>query len=263
MISLREVESLARKGNVIPVTARISSDLETPVSAFMKLTHGKPYSFLLESIEGGEKLARYSFVGFDPFLLIKGTGRGITLQKGNKTRELEANPAEFLEAIFDEYRPVPVEGLPRFTGGAVGYFSYDCIRWFERVPQRHQNEIGLPDLMFGLYKSIVAFDHLKQEMVIISNLLLDGSKASIKRRYQNAVREIDGIIAKLNKPLPRKRSSPGVVNREWFRRMTKGNMNQPFGGPRNTSKKGTFFKLSSRAAGISSRIVRLWKYTGD
>jgi anthranilate synthase component I len=208
MISFKEVLALSRKGNIVPITARISSDLETPVSAFMKLATGKPYSFLLESIEGGEKLARYSFIGYDPFLIVKGTGDDITVQNDRETRAVCGNPAEFLEAIFAEYHPVELEGLPRFTGGAVGYFAYDCARWFEHLPARHTDQIGLPEMLFGLYKNIVAFDHLKQEMIVISNLLCDGPQKDMKKRYDRAVHQVNEIVTCLGQPLRRQRKSP-------------------------------------------------------
>ncbi len=214
MISFKEVQALARKGNVIPITARIPSDLETPVSAYLKLARTKKYAFLLESIEGGEKLARYSFVGFDPFLIIEGTGDEITAASSSGKKNFNGNPAEFLEALFAEYHPVHIDGLPRFTGGAVGYFSYDCAGWFEKLPNRHQNEIGLPQLLFGLYKSIVAFDHLKQEMIIISNLVHDGSGRGLRSKYRQSCAEIADVISKLSRPLPRTRPiSPAATSR--------------------------------------------------
>ena len=213
MISFKEVQDLARKGNLIPITARIPSDLETPVSAYLKLAQKKRYAFLLESIEGGEKLARYSFVGFDPFLIVEGTGREITVTNPSAKRKLNGNPAEFLEALFAEYHPVHIAGLPRFTGGAVGYSSYDCAGWFEELPNRHENEIGLPELLFGLYKSIVAFDHLKQELIVISNLVHDGSSRGLRTKYDQACSEIEETISRLAKPLPRsRRTSPATVS---------------------------------------------------
>jgi anthranilate synthase component 1 len=207
MISFAEIKRMSRRGNVIPIIRRIPSDLETPVSAFMKVAGHAPYSFLLESIQGGEKLARYSFIGFDPFLIVKGTADRVTVTKGSESRTIPANPAEFLEALFAEYVPVAVEGLPRFTGGAVGYFSYDSAGWFEKLPNRHSNPIDMPQMMFGLYRSVIAFDHLKQEIVVISNLFHTGSSRQLKIAYDESVAALDQITRRLKTPLKGNRST--------------------------------------------------------
>ncbi len=157
MITLNEVRKLNKKGNVVPLFDRIPSDLDTPVSAFMKLAAKKENSFLLESIEGGEKLARYSFIGFDPFLVIEGDSQSVLLRKEKSTKELKVPAAEFIAELFKVYRPVKVENLPRFTGGAVGYFAYDTIRWYEDIPDNNSDIIKLPELLFGLYSRIVVF----------------------------------------------------------------------------------------------------------
>jgi anthranilate synthase component I len=206
MITFAEVKRLSRQGNIIPVTRRIPSDLETPVSAFMKIAGSAPFSFLLESIQGGEKLARYSFIGCDPFLAIEGTGREVSLRKGQTSRQVQANPAELLEALFAEYEPISIEGLPRFTGGAVGYFSYDTARWFETLPDRHPKSAVLPEMMFGLYRTILAFDHLKQEIVVISNIFHSGSALQLKQSYNQAVTDIERISKLLQSSIPKRKA---------------------------------------------------------
>jgi len=207
MISYTEARDLSRAGNVIPVFERISSDLETPVSAYLKLAKGKAYSFLLESIEGGEKLARYSFIGFDPFLTLEGSRDEIVARRGRSSQRITGAPHEFLNDLFKVYKPVRVEGLPRFTGGAVGYLSYDTIRWVERIPDENPDEIGLPEMLFGLYSSIVVFDHLKQELVIIANILHDHGEPGFRKKYSQAVSKIETIVKKLQSPL---RKPPGA-----------------------------------------------------
>ncbi|MFZ1683944.1 MAG: anthranilate synthase component I [Candidatus Zixiibacteriota bacterium] len=207
MISFAEVKRMSRLGNVIPIIRRIPSDLETPVSAYMKVAGRTPYSFLLESIQGGEKLARYSFIGFDPFLIVKGSADQVTVVKGKDSRTIAAKPTEFMEALFAEYTPVSIEGLPRFTGGAVGYFAYDSAGWFERLPNRHPNPTELPQMMFGLYRSVIAFDHLKQEIVIIANLFHTGSSRQLKMAYDDAVVTLDQITRRLKAPLKGNRST--------------------------------------------------------
>ncbi len=201
MISYREVAQLNQRGNVIPLCARIPSDLETPVSAFIKLAARKKYSFLLESIEGGEKLARYSFIGFDPFLVVEGGAERVTLRKGKTTREIEVSPREFLDSLLEVYKPIRIDGLPRFTGGGVGYFAYDTMRWVERIPDDNPETIGLPEMMFGLYSTILAIDHLKQEILVIANILHDHGQPGLKKKYAEAVTRIEKTVKRLQGPL--------------------------------------------------------------
>ncbi len=200
MISLPEVRKLNAKGNVVPIFCRIPADLDTPVSAYIKLARSKRSSFLLESIEGGEKIARYSFIGFKPFLVVEGNaGKVILRQKGRRTT-LTADPREFLDELFSVYRPVRVEQLPRFTGGAVGYFSYDAVRWVERISDRNADEVGLPEMRFGFYDRLVVFDHLKQEILLIANVLHEKGQPGLKDKYNSAVAAIARMKQNLRKP---------------------------------------------------------------
>jgi anthranilate synthase component 1 len=192
-----EVKKVSRKGNVIPIYRRISADLDTPVSAYIRLTKGKKHSFLLESIEGGEKLARYSFIGLDPFLIVEGSGDNVTLHKGKSTRNIEVPPSEFLKELFSFYKPVRIEGLPRFTGGAVGYFSYDTVRWTEAIPDNNPDSIGMPDYRFGIYQHLIAFDHLKQEIILIANILHEHEQKGLKKKHDEAVAWIEATENKL------------------------------------------------------------------
>jgi anthranilate synthase component 1 len=210
MMTYNEFRKLAAKANVVPVFARIPADLDTPVSAYIKLAGRHKDTFLLESIEGGEKLARYSFVGCDPFLTVEATGRQVTLCQGSATRQLDTDPLEFMKELFSFYRPVRVEGLPRFTGGAVGYFAYDTVRHVENVPDDNPDSIGLPDMRFGLYRHLVVFDHLRQEILVIANVLHEIGQRGLKKKYNEARTYIDQTIAQLRKPvrLPRE-TEPG------------------------------------------------------
>ncbi len=206
MLSFSDIKKLNSSGNVLPLFRKISADLDTPVSAFMKLALKKKDSFLLESIEGGEKLARYSFVGFDPFLIVEGYKNKVILKKGKVVQELDAEPAQFLKEMFSFYQPVHVEGLPRFTGGAVGYFSYDSIRWVENIPDENKDSLGLPEMRFGFFQNIVAFDHLKQEILIISNILHDKKEKGLKAKYDAAKKHIEEITSKLQKNIPKQKA---------------------------------------------------------
>ncbi len=217
MITFRELCKQNAQGNVIPLFERIASDTETPVSVFLKLAKGREYSFLLESIEGGEKLARYSFIGFDPFLLIEGTADGVSVKSEIGTRSFEGKPLDFLKELFSIYRPVATEGLPRFTGGAVGYFSYDCVRWQERIPDKNRDTIGLPDMLFGLYRHIIVFDHVRQEMIFIANVLHVAGEKGIRGKYDAARNWLGKTIREINRPsrlraVRTARSRSGVVS---------------------------------------------------
>ncbi|MFH1687281.1 MAG: anthranilate synthase component I [bacterium] len=203
MLSFSEVRDLNRKGNVIPVFERIPADLDTPVAAYLKLADKKRHAFLLESIEGGEKLARYSFVGFDPFLIITWDGEQVVLSQGRKQRRLDTEPQAFIRELFRFYRPVTIDGLPRFTGGAVGYFSYDTIRLFEKVPDENPDTIGLPALNLGLYKNLIAFDHLRQEIVVISNILHQPGEPGLRAKYRQAEAFLQQSIDRMHRPLKR------------------------------------------------------------
>ncbi len=197
MIGFAEIRRLNTRGNVIPVFERIPADLDTPVGAYIKLALGRKESFLLESIEGGEKLARYSFVGFDPFLVVEGDTDRVVLKQGGGKRVIDVNPLEFTRELFSFYRPVKVEGLPRFTGGAVGYFAYDAVRWLERLPDNNPDPVRMPTMHLGLYRNLVAFDHLRQEIVLICNILHEPGERGLRAKYNEAAQSIDTMKRRL------------------------------------------------------------------
>ncbi len=203
MISYSEAKMLSKKGNVVPLFERIPADLDTPVSAYIKLARNKKFSFLLESIEGGEKIARYSFLGFDPFLIVEPDADGVCVTKGKTSSKLGVPPIDFVRELFSFYRPIRVEGLPRFTGGGVGYFAYDTVRWVEDIPDQNENQIDLPDMRFGFYSRIVAFDHLKQEIVVIANILHESGEKGFKKKYDAATADLKNMIKKLQSTLLR------------------------------------------------------------
>ncbi|HOP06762.1 MAG TPA: chorismate-binding protein [candidate division Zixibacteria bacterium] len=228
MLSFTEIRKLNRSGNIIPLYTRIPADLDTPVSVYMRLMGRNRDAFLLESIEGGEKLARYSFLGFDPFLVVEGEGNRIRLKQKGRATTLKANPLEFLREMFDVYKPVKLEGLPRFTGGAVGYFSYDCVRQVEHIPNDNPDTIGLPQLRFGFFREVIVFDHLKQEIVIIANILHDRGQSGLKEKYDNAVKVLEDTVARLGLNRRTKRLSKienskplALYSREEFEKMVR------------------------------------------
>lgn len=192
--TFEEFQELAKQGNVIPIYKEILADTETPVSAYLKTGgHGK-YSFLLESVEGGEKIARYSFLGADPFLIFRSRNREVTIEdKTGEKNRYQGDPIEELRRLFGRYRPVQVEGLPRFTGGAVGYISYDAVRLIEDIPDETSDNLGLDEIVLPFYETILAFDNLKHRLVLISNVLLDDDIKDLRREYGLAVGKLERI----------------------------------------------------------------------
>jgi len=200
--SRSEFREKARQGNLIPVWKEVLLDTETPVSAFRKLGNTQ-YAFLLESVEGGEKVGRHSFLGSEPFAVFTSKGRTVTVSRdgGQRTRRLGPgeDPLNALAALLSEYKFVEVEGLPKFCGGAVGYLGYDVVRFFERLPQRAQDDLGLPDSMLVLTDTCVIFDHAYHRGKVLSNALVNGDP---DQAYDAAVRKIDALCARLQAPAP-------------------------------------------------------------
>ncbi|MFH1709770.1 MAG: anthranilate synthase component I [bacterium] len=191
-----EFIKLSKKGNLIPVYREIVADMETPVSAFKNI-EGE-YSYLLESVEGGEKVGRYSFLGSDPILIVKSKGNKIEIISKGKTTRIEGDPIKELKKILSAYRSVKIKGLPRFHGGFVGYFSYDIVRHIEKLPDKNPDDLKLPDMQFLLTDTILAFDHVKHKICIISNVLVEGDLDSA---YASAVKKIDSLALKLSRPI--------------------------------------------------------------
>jgi len=195
---LKEFRKLAKKGNLIPLSREILADLETPVSAFKKLEEDSE-SYLLESVEGGEKFARYSFVGLDPFLIFKSRRKNVEIKEKGKIRKIKGEPLDVLKSLMKRFDMVEVPGLPRFSGGAVGYLSYDLVRFFEKLPELNSDDLKLPDVYLIFSDTLVVFDHLKHKIKIISNAYVNGE--DLVKSYQRAIVRIDKIIAKLKSPL--------------------------------------------------------------
>lgn len=197
--SKKEFISLAKKGNLIPVFRDITADLETPVSAFMKIDRGD-YSFLLESVEGGEKIARYSFLGSVPSLVFRSKGRDIEISEEGKTRRFttSTDPLDEMRRLLDRYKFVHTAGLPRFCGGLVGFMGYDMVRFFEELPSKNPDELKVPDSVFLLTDTILIFDHVKHKIKVVSNAHVEGDPSGA---YEKAVKKIDSLIKLLNAPL--------------------------------------------------------------
>lgn len=208
-LSEREFIKFARQGNLIPVYKEIFGDLETPVSAYMKFAGNAQYSFLLESVEGGEKLARYSFLAKDPELVLRSKGRAAEIirlgGKGSKSQKCTfgRTPLELARELISKYKFVNIAPLPRFCGGLVGYIGYDTVRFFEKLPDITKDDLQLPDMVLMLAKDSVIFDHMHHTIQIVSCVEVEEkeSRESLIRKYRSAVRKIDRMIRELGNPL--------------------------------------------------------------
>jgi anthranilate synthase component 1 len=186
---------LSRDATLVPVAKTLSADLLTPVGAFLSVAAGQKYAFLLESVEGGERIGRYTFVGAQPRMVLIARGRDLTIRRGNKEERREGNAVEALRDALRQYRSADVPGMPPFTGGGVGYFAYDMVRQFERLPEKARVDVDLPDCIFTFYDRLLAFDHLKHQLHIIANA--DVRAESPRQAYDRALADIDALESKL------------------------------------------------------------------
>jgi anthranilate synthase component I len=223
-----EFKRLAGQGNVVPVYRAIVADIESPVAAFLKFTAendpsahqgrkggpgNRPYSFLLESVEGGEHVGRYTFFGADPFQVVRCRGERITVERGRERREESGNVFEFLRRASAPYRSVTLPGLPPFTVGAVGYLSYETVRQLERLPARVPPDVEMDDAVFLYFANLVAFDHVQHRLFLISNVLTEEGSGGLRAKYDAAVGELDRMERRLARPLrlPRIRRPRGPL----------------------------------------------------
>jgi len=193
---------LARKGNLIPVYRKIQAQGETPVSLFEKIRR-EPNAFLLESVEGRRQFARYSFLGSSPKVVISSKGRRAVIEESGRRRTKRlSDPLQEIRRRLRRFRFVRVRGLPRFCGGFVGYMGYDCVRFWERLPNRLPDDLKLPDTLFILTDTLIIYDHLKKSILVLSNVHLKGrpSVRSLERTFRKATQTIEEIIAKLKRP---------------------------------------------------------------
>jgi len=197
--TMAELWELAEQGNLIPVWRELPADLETPVSVYLKL-RGLGPSFLLESVEKGEQVGRYSFLGFEPSGLLVADGEQVSVWRDGSDQPVarsKGDPLLVAEGLLSDYRAVTVDGLPRFHGGLVGYLGYDAVRFFERVPLGSEPGIGLPDAVFMLADTVVIFDHVKHRLLVVANAHIDGNPSSA---YHAATDRIEAIIGRLREP---------------------------------------------------------------
>lgn len=185
--TLEEVKCLVSKGNLVAISREVMADLETPVTAYLKVARGN-YSFLLESVEGGERLARYSFIGTEPYRVLT-TGPG---------QAIEGDPLVGVEEELRRFQLVPLPGLPPFHGGAVGFLTYDVVRHFERLPTPTVDNLGLPEAVWMFCDTLLVFDHLKHVIRVVSHVRLDGD---VGAAYRQATWRIEEMVDRLSRPL--------------------------------------------------------------
>ncbi len=213
--SFAECRDLAKAGNLIPLSEEVHFDWETPISAFRKIEDGR-FSFLLESVEGGEKWGRYSFLGSGPSHLFRSKGEDFEIWKGGKIweRGKTKDPLRALEGFLGQYRPALPDSLPRFFGGAVGYASYDAVRYWERMPEILGQDLQVYDAYFMIVDTLLVFDNVRQKIRVIANMVLDGSQP-LEEAYRQAEEKIQSVKARLQSsavPSPPKKSlAPGSL----------------------------------------------------
>ncbi|HTU02552.1 MAG TPA: anthranilate synthase component I [Candidatus Sulfotelmatobacter sp.] len=200
--SLEQFRALARPGTLVPVARQILADMETPVSAFRKIDSGN-YGFLLESVEGGEQWGRYSFLGSNPSLVLRAKGGQVELLRGSGRERVDAtDPFAALRALFSEHRAVGVPGLPRFTGGLVGYLGYDAVRCLERLPEKAVDDLDLPEALFLLTDTLLVFDNVTHRITVISNARVENERPpALEALYRESQGKIEAIIAALRRPM--------------------------------------------------------------
>lgn len=209
-LTFQEFSRLAKSHNLIPLCKEIVVDRLTPVAVYERLSAGEPYSFLLESVEGGEQFGRYSFVGQRPFAIYATRGNRVTFKQGSKTKTWTTeNPMADLKSIFQSYKPLQIPELERFWGGAVGYCDYDTVRFFEKIPDTKPDLLGFPSCIFLMTGELIALDRFSQNARVISTIhIAEGtpSLSALKKLYTQAERSIERQISAMRKSKPRGRS---------------------------------------------------------
>jgi anthranilate synthase component I len=198
--ALPDFLKLASAHTLVPVCRRLVADLETPVSAFLRLAADEPECFLLESVEGGEKLGRYTFMGVRPAGKLTARGGEVTTWQGKRQKTVNGDIFEALKIALDAHSPAHVAGLPPFTAGAIGFFSYDAVRQIERLPTRAKDDLQVPDACLAFFHEVVAFDHVKKELLLIVNA--DVRKQAPRVAYATALKRLAALERQLSTPLP-------------------------------------------------------------
>ncbi|MEK6287583.1 MAG: anthranilate synthase component I [Acidobacteriota bacterium] len=253
---------LAGEGTVIPVVKRVMADLLTPVAAYLKIERLSPYSFLLESVEGGEKVARYSFLGFDPEIIVRSRANTVTIESESGTETTDQPMLSVLRRLSGRHLPVRFPDLPPFVCGAVGYLSYDAARWFEKIPDSHPDNTGIDDAVMMFFSRLLVFDHVRHQIHIIANVFTDGRTEDLETEYRKAIDDIDAVEARLEdpiEPLPRRKASGDTRVRS---NMAKGTFEEAVATAKEYIAAGDIFQvvLSQRfEVGISAHPFEVYR----
>src|SRR5438552_14642675 len=206
--SFDEFKDLARRGTFVPVCKEVVADLFTPVSAFLKIAEDADYAFLLESVEGGEHVGRYSFLGKDPFLILRARDGKTTIDRAGKLTESDQPFIDTLRSLMADFRSPFVPGLPRFTGGAVGYLGYGAASWFEPVlGDLGTASDGADPAGFVLFDTVLAFDHVQHRILLIANARISADD-DLESLYQFACAKIQFVERELERNLSHARHEP-------------------------------------------------------
>ncbi len=195
----KEFSRLAREFTLVPVVKSVTADLLTPVSAFLAVAAKEPNAFLLESVERGEQIGRYTFLGSRPYLQVQARGEQVVLQRGKSREHREGSVLSILKELLRQDRPATFAGLPPFTGGAVGYFAYDAVRQLENIGDHATDDLSLPDCVLMFFDRLLAFDHLRHQIHIIATA--DVSRENPRRAYDRALADIAILEKKLARGL--------------------------------------------------------------
>ncbi len=198
-----EFGRLAEHYNLIPVTRTLLADTETPIRVFQELCNDS-HAFLLESVEGGAKWARYSFIGTDPFLVVRGKAGLIEVERKGELTVIREEPIRYLRELLAAYRSPQLEGFPRFMGGAVGFFGYDLLRYYEKkLPAHRVDDLNMEDVQFMFCDQLIVFDHLKQHLVVVANAHVPegADETAVDAAYEEAARRIEAMVDRLNRPV--------------------------------------------------------------
>jgi anthranilate synthase component I len=197
---LQEVIRLSDRYNLIPIVKHFMADTETPIRVFQQF-YREQRAFLLESVEGGAKWARYSFIGTDPFLMIRGKNGTMEIEAGGESRVLDGKPLDILKAHLRSYTSPSLPDMPPFTGGAIGFFGYDLLQYYEKLPAHRKDDLNMDDIRFMFCDQVVVFDHFKQQIKVIGNVHIpkQATDEQIAQAYLETCGKIDALIAKIRK----------------------------------------------------------------
>jgi anthranilate synthase component 1 len=203
---LDEFQKLARTSTLVPVVKTVMADLLTPVSAYLSIAADEQEAFLLESVEGGERIGRYTFLGVRPYMVLESRDQQITIRRGRSVERIAGKLFEVLAAILREHRPATLPDLPPFNCGAVGFVSYDAVRQLERLPDHARDDLRAPDCLLMFFDRVLAFDHVRKQIHIIA--VADVRQESPKLAYERALRDVAALERKLARGVTRRQVRP-------------------------------------------------------